>query len=97
MLRLGQPRDAEVGDDGAARRPLDEDVLRLHVAMDDAARMRVAEREGDVAKLSDGLGEWRPTPLLDALRERLAVDVAHDEEHLAGDLVGAVDGHDARM
>ena len=41
------PRDAEVGDDGVAL--LEQDVLGLDVAMDDAVRVGVAERVGDLA------------------------------------------------
>ena len=49
-LRFGDTGDAEVGDHSAAGRALDEDVLRLHVPMDDAVRVRVIERRGDVAQ-----------------------------------------------
>ena len=97
LLRLGQTGDAEVRDDRAPGGALEQDVLRLHIAVHDAARVRVAERERDVAKLGDGLGEGRAPVGLDALRERVAVDVAHDEEHLPGDLVRAMDRHDARV
>ena len=42
--RFGQSRDAEVGDERATARAVDENVLSLDVAVDHAARVRVAER-----------------------------------------------------
>ena len=57
--RLGQARDAEVGDQRAPGGAVDENVLGLHVAVDDAARVRVAERLGDVAQLADDLAARR--------------------------------------
>ena len=52
LMRL---RDAEVGDDrGAAG---EQHVVRLDVAMDDAALVRVGERARDVARMRDDLGD----------------------------------------
>ena len=45
--RAGEPCEPEVGDDDAARPPLDEHVRRGEVAVDDTARVRVGERGGD--------------------------------------------------
>src|SRR4051812_13261928 len=65
--------------------------------MDHTARMRVPECERDVAELGDRFSERRAALGLDPLRERLAVHVSHDEEHLTGNLVSATDRHDARV
>ena len=45
---LHRERDAEVGDERVAA--LEQDVLGLDVAMDDAVRVRVLERVGDLAR-----------------------------------------------
>ena len=62
-LRLAghRPRQAEVGEHGASF-VLDEDVLRLDVAMNDAHRVRSRERRADVAH--DPLGARRREGIL---------------------------------
>ena len=73
---------------------LDENVLGLHVAVDHAVRVRVGERSATSrSSRTTSRGSRRPA-CADALRQRLAVDEAHDEEDVAADLVGAVDRHD---
>ena len=56
MPRVGVdfPRDPEVGQQRSAAIRVQEDVLRLHVAMHDAVPMRVAKRVRDVPE--DALG-----------------------------------------
>ena len=56
--RAGDPREAEVGDDDAAGRALDQDVAGREVAMDDPAGMRVGERRRDRQR---DLGRLRPS------------------------------------
>ena len=95
--RLAHARDAEVGDHRASRDRVEEDVLGLHVAMNHAVRVRVPERGGDVAEdrhralWRKGLrGRQRPG-------DRLAIDEAHDEEHLSANFVCPIDGDDIGM
>jgi hypothetical protein len=66
--------DAEVGDLGRALL-VDQDVLRLDVAVDDAARVRGAERAGDLDRVGDRLVDRQPAHAADAVLERLALDV----------------------
>ena len=62
LLRFGEARDAKIRDDRASRRSLDEDILGLDVAVDDAACMGIPEGERHVAKLADRLRErWLAT------------------------------------
>jgi len=59
LCRFGDP---EIGDDHAARRVY-EDVVRLDVAVDDAAPVRVRERVGDLARDARRVSD-RQAPLL---------------------------------
>ncbi len=79
-------RDAEVGHLG---RPLgvDQDVLGLDVAVDDAAVVRGAQRAGDLDRVGDRLGDRQAAQAADALLERLALDVL---EHDVGRRVAVV-------
>ena len=54
-LRLERAGDAEVGDLGAAL-VVDQDVLRLDVAVDEAVLVRALERPADLDRVGDGLG-----------------------------------------
>ena len=56
-FRLGEARDAEVGDPRASRRPFDENVLRFDVAMHDAVGVRIVERQRHVAEDVTELGQ----------------------------------------
>src|SRR5216117_3727488 len=49
------PRDAEVGDEGAAGRRVEQDVVGLHVAVHDAVRVRVIERQRHFLEETGGL------------------------------------------
>ena len=70
--------DPEVRD---LRRALDvdEDVLRLDVAVHDVARMRCIERPRDLDGVGDGLRHGQPAEAPDARLERLALDVLEDD------------------
>ena len=70
--------DPEVGDLGRALE-VDEDVLRLHVAVHDVARMRCIERPCDLDRVGDGLRDGQSAEAADALLERLALDVLEDD------------------
>ena len=64
------------------RPPREEQVLRLDVAVDDAARVRDAERLGRPARQRDGLGDGE-RPALEPRREVLALEPLHREVALA--------------
>ena len=74
-----------------------EQVLRLDVAVDDAALVRVRQRLGRPARQRDRLGE-RDRLALQARRQVLALQPLHGDEALArlGDAVGQV-AHDRRV
>ncbi len=86
VLRL-QLRDAEVEHLyvlATRAQRLDEDVLGLEVAVDDAGRMRVVERGKRLAEqLCDARGRQRPLVAHD-LRERAAAQHLHDDVQGAG-------------
>ncbi len=96
-LTLRRARDAEVRDQHVSRRALDEDVVGLHVPMHDVARVSVGERVSDFAQHRAHRRERQPRFAREALRERLALDESHREEHHAVDLVHRVDRDDVRV
>ena len=77
-LLVERAGDPEVGDLGRALH-VDEDVLRLDVAVHDVARVRCAERPRDLDRVGDGLGDGQPAEAPDAVLERLALDVLEDD------------------
>src|SRR5690606_2064054 len=99
---LGEPvlleaaRDAEVRH---LRAPLavDEDVLRLDVAVDDPLGVRGGERAADLDRVGDGLLDRQPPAAADALLQRLALDVLEDDVGVAVVLAGVDDGDDVRV
>ena len=92
----GRPRDAEVGELGAALR-VEEDVRGLQVAVDDPVRVRMGEAGGDLGRepLRLEVGQ-RPTAA-EALLERAAAEVFEDEVRPALGLADVVDPGDVRM
>jgi hypothetical protein len=57
----------------------------------------ICERIGDVAELANDVARIETTLAANALRERFAIDVAHDEEGMSAEFVGAMDGDDVLM
>src|SRR5581483_11414671 len=90
-------RDAEVGEPHPYRIAFarDENVLRLHVAVNDAARVAVVERLRDLARDLDDLRERRP--LAHEIAKMLPLDVRHDEEESAGIDADVIRDDDAGM
>ena len=93
--QLDHVRDAEVGDVRVIVG--EQDVRRLDVAVDDAVPMRVLERVtyffGNAQRHRDG--QWSFP--LDALLERVALDVRHDEVGRVVPDAGVVQRQDVRM
>jgi hypothetical protein len=90
--RGGRQRQAEVGQ---LDRPFgrSQDVLRLDVTMNDPLLVGVAQRQAQLRRHGDRLGQVGRRPA----EERLAVDQLHDDVGLAVDFAGVVDGHDVGM
>ena len=97
----GGDGDPEVRQQRAPRLVVQEDVLGLDVAMDDAARVRVCERRRDVRQ--DRLGALRREQPILAHRpvEPTPRDVLHHERNamlaVRAQLFHRVDGDDVRM
>ena len=75
----------------------DEDVRRLHVAVDEPARVRRVERGGDLRDDAERAAHRQPSLGDEQRLQVAAVDVLHrDVEHVVG-LARVVDGDDARV
>ena len=94
---LAAVRDAEVGHQRAAGARLEQDVVRLHVAVHDAASVRVGERPRHLAQHARRVGRRERAARAESLAERLALHVAHDEEDEAARLADAMDRDDVRV
>ena len=88
-------RDAEVGDHRLAL--VDEDVLRLDVAMDDVARVRVVERRRDLSRDGDGVVDREVALAVEPVAQRLALEEGHDVEQLAVGVARVEQRDDVRM
>jgi hypothetical protein len=73
---------------------VEQDVLRLDVAVDHVVAVSVIEGRGDLAGDGQGVGEWELPLALEPLPEGVALHVGHDiEEEVAG-AAGIVDRED---
>ena len=87
-------RDSEIGDDrGAAR---EQHVVRLDVAMHDAALVRVAECLRHVLQNADDFGD-RERAAREARAQRLAFDERHRVERQSVRVAGGQDRDDVRL
>jgi hypothetical protein len=93
----GDARDPEVGDHGAARALLEQDVVGLHVAVDDAAAVGIAEGPRDLADDACDLGGRERALPAHSLAQALAVHVRHHEVDEAGSFLDEMDGDDVGM
>jgi hypothetical protein len=82
------------GHQRASRARLQQDVVRLHVAVHDAASVRVGECPGHLAQHARRVGRRQGTARAESLAERLSRDVTHDEEDAATRLADAMDRDD---
>ena len=89
--RLG---DAEVGHHDPAPGALEQDVVRLDVAMDDRERMGGAEGVGRLRHDAPRLVDRQLAPPPDPPGDRFAVHVAHDEVDQALAFADGMDGDD---
>jgi hypothetical protein len=78
---VGAARDAEVGDDGAIGVALDQDVVGLEIAVNDADRVRGLEALADLDR--EHLEAAPAHRRAELLRERFAFDELHGEEAIA--------------
>ncbi len=88
--------DAEVGHERVPGGG-EEDVFRLDVAMDDAARVRVLERRGDLAGDAERFVDRESSLAAEPFAKRLAFDERHGEEHASVGLSGIEEGEDVRV
>jgi hypothetical protein len=92
--RLG---DAEVGDHHPPPAPLQQDVVRLDVAVDHADGVGGAQRVGGLRHDPADLVGGEAAAALEPARHRFPVHVPHDEVHQAGAFADGVDGNDVRV
>ena len=90
-------RDPEIHHQRPPTSCLDQDVVRLHVAMHESLAVRVPECPRDLAQHPHGLRRCQRPTTPDTLAERFAVDVRHHIEHESVDLVDREDRDDVRM
>ena len=88
-------RNAEIADERVSFGK--QDVLRLDVAMDDVARVRVRQRVSDLAREPNRLVYRERSVARDAAAQRLTRDVRHHKEERALPLTRVVEGEDVRM
>ncbi len=76
---------------------VDQNIVRLHVAMHDVTRVRIRERVSDFAQHGTHGGNGRTRIVREPLRERFAFDKPHREEHDTVDFVDRENRNDVRM
>ena len=88
-------RDAEVCDERGAI--VQQDVLRLDVAVDHAVAMRVVERGADLLGEAHGIVDGQLVLAIQAIAQRLALDERHHVEEVAVRLPRVEQREDVRM
>lgn len=73
---------------------MQDDVLRLHVAVDHPTPVRVGQRAREVLEHGHGLGDGEPSPAAEPPTERVALDVGHGVPQDPVHRAGVVDGED---
>ena len=87
-------RDAEIGDERPPRPALDQDVLRLHIAVHHAAFMRVGQRPADLAAKAAHIFCRQRAHASQPIGQRFARDVRHDEPREVTRFGHFMNGHD---
>src|SRR5439155_10239339 len=77
--------------------PVQDDVLRLHVAVDEALLVREGEPARDLDRDLERAPDGQPSLLVDDLLERPALDELEDDELAALVLAPVEDGDDVRV
>ncbi len=77
----GELADPEVAQEGAflALGPLEQDVRRLHVAVDETPRVSGIQRRGNLMRQGGGVRGFEPPALGEQLMQARAIDEAHDD------------------
>ena len=88
-------RDAEVGEHGLAF--LDEDVLRLDVAVDEALAVRIVERTRHLLRDGDGFVEAKLVFAIQLVAQGFAADIGKDVVEESVGLARVDEGEDVRM
>ncbi len=91
------PGHAEVGEQGSAGLVVEEDVVGLYVAVDDALAVGVIERVGDLGQDAAALVLGELPVAAETSREGLAADIAHDEVGHSVQLAEGVERDDVRV
>jgi hypothetical protein len=92
--RVSDAGDAEVRDERASAPTVDQDVVRLDVAVHHTAPVRVGERPRDVAQHAGRVGDGERPRAGHAAPQCLALHVAHHEEDDVAVRLDGVHGHD---
>ena len=90
----GRRGDAEVGDEDTTGGSLDQDVVGLHVPMNETLRVGRREGPGHLAQDPRGLRRWQWSPLAHAFGEGFAVDICHHIEDEPARVLNGVNGDD---
>ena len=88
-------RDAEIGDQRAML--MEKDVLRFHVAVDEATTMGVVQGTGDIAGDSHSISDRELSLAVQSIPQRLALDIRHDVVSGAACLARVVQRDDVRV
>jgi len=88
LVAADQTRDAEIGDQRVVA--AQQDVLRLDIAMNDAAVVRVIQRIGDLARDAQRLGERQPAAVQPPA-QRFPFDERHREPEIPAGFAGIMD------
>ncbi len=94
FLAVHDPRQAEVEDLHAPARPLQPDIARLDVAMNQPALVGCGEPFGDLTAEAQRLGRGQGALATEVLGQRLALEQRHGQEGDAVVFIDLVDGDD---